>query len=226
MSVLNVALEPNRVRLQTDTLQWDMSTGEPHSLTKRKAEISENGRFVVAHRGGVLWGKHMFRSILARDTLEKAMLQARALHDVMTPEMLGRNDGDHLVLAGFDHGQGRARAWSMMRSSDRQECCELQPGLHLNPREPVGVKLRDGGDLSDERFMLHARAQQLFGRRMKGGPGTTLCIGGVAVLHVCTAEGVVERELGLYPDHAEQAARFGCPRRGLAPAKAREVMTA
>ena len=226
MSVLNVALEPNRVRVQTDTLQWNLRTGEPHSLTDRKAEISENGRFVVAHRGGVLWGEHMFRAILARETLAKAVMQAGALHEVMTRDMLARNDGDHLVIAGFDQGEGRARAWTLTRTEEHQDCRELEPGLHLNPREPVGVKLRDGGDLTDERFMLHARAQQLFGRRMKGGPGTTLCVGGVAVLHVCTAEGVVERELGLYPDHAEQAARFGCPRRGLAPAKAREVMTA
>lgn len=218
MSVLNAAVERHRVRIQTDTKQWDVTTNEASGLTPRKCWISQNGSFAVAHRGMVGLGNWMLPAILEQPDLHLALAVAELWHDRAPLEALDRM-ADELLLAGWDAKAGRVRAYHMKvnhRGSDRRE---LGEGLHLNPAPPAGVDVKDGGEVSDERLALHARAQFLFGRKFDG----QLAIGGTMIVHDVTAEGVVERELGAYPDYEELAARFGDPRRGGKPAQLEQV---
>ena len=215
MSAVLIALEEHRCRVATDTLQWHETTGAPAALTDRKAWISDNGEFVVAHRGLVAVGEFILPTVLASESLSLALAAATVAQNAIPAGMLDHM-GDQVFIAGYDAAEGRARAWEGLRKSsgERSQARELKPGLHLYPKPPLGVPISDGGDLSNERLMKHARAQQLFSRKMNGRVGSNMAIGGICVLHSVTPDGAAEAELGQYGDYTEQAARFGCPRRG------------
>lgn len=207
MSIFICALERDRVRCLTDTVRTNVKTGKPNGLVARKAEIARNRTFVIGHRGMVLAGNLMSGAARQASKVAEAARVAEIMHDDLPADYAHTDD---LLVAGYDHAEGRARAWLFLRSPRGTDRRELEPGLHLVPAPPPGIEVPDGGDLTDARMALHARAQWLHGR----GFDKTFCIGGLMILHTVTAEGVTERELGEYPDYAELAAEFGCPRRG------------
>ncbi|MFL7903973.1 hypothetical protein ACJ41P_22755 [Azospirillum argentinense] len=212
MSVVNIAVMPDRILILTDTLTYRGET--PVSLRVRKGAISETGGFVTTARGS-RWICDLFMHVNDGATdLDGALALWRGELPKIDPFLHGK-DGSELFMVGFSHMLGGLAAVSLKSEFPEGKPVvterDFGPGIHLAPEFPGRVEAMLP-KVADEHVMQRIALAQW---KVQRKTGMKLCIGGCMWLFEVTPNGATERIVGTYPDYATHAAAFGDPNAGV-----------
>ncbi|MBF0392403.1 MAG: hypothetical protein HQL38_06950 [Alphaproteobacteria bacterium] len=206
MSVANLAIAPDAIRVFTDTMTY--RGGTPVRLSESKCHIAASGKFAVAGRGNAWW----------IDAYE-AILDAFATFDAAEAEVCALLGGtvaavdevwfDHghlieLTLAGWSDRTNTLRAVAVRGDRKGVTVDAIPQGIHLRP----GHKSLALPSTATDAQMIRAAMVQ---HQIQHSFDLALCIGGVLHQTTITREGIRQNIAAVYPDYREHAAELGDP---------------
>ncbi|SOD96644.1 hypothetical protein [Caenispirillum bisanense] len=193
MTVSNIYLEPHRVRIQQDTVQYYASTGKPAALVDSKTHVLPDAPVAVACRGLVHFSDYIESALKPARSFDEAVALAETAYVVADFE---RADGKgfETTIAGVD-ANGTARAVVLWAPGDGSVTrTDLTPGSYLRP-DLGDVAHLVKPDLDDERLFRVALVQQ----KVAHDNRLLMTVGGSCTVVEITRDGVKEKVLGDYP---------------------------
>lgn len=203
MSVANIMLEANRVRLQCDTVAYrDKSPAQLH----RKITIVESAHLALSVRGLVTFGN------IIRERAPFWSCFTEAIEDIShAVGHLPRNvapEGAEIALVGWEQGAPRAARLTVLSVKTLSVArVDLLPGSHLAPT--IGAHSIPPGMSNAQLHQMAVLQQDLCLKH-----GLNMCVGGDVEVAEVTAAGISIMALGEYPNKAETVAAI--ERRALA----------
>ncbi|GLR80133.1 hypothetical protein HUE56_21505 [Azospirillum oryzae] len=209
MSVANIFFMPDRILCLSDTLTYEYGEEDrPAYLTDRKTYIF--GRFAVVARGNVPACRAVKSAMEDYSTIDSVLRIGHDVHELILDHK--RTEAPTMAvettIMGWSDEKGDlvAYRWEMPRGQDRVTFRELPRGMYLGPSFLTSSPPMPP-DMDDARMVKVALAQHATAQKL----GANMCIGGVMHTTEITADRIMQRIVGTYPDYDNHAAAFGCP---------------
>lgn len=198
MTVLNLLVQPDCVRLFTDTLLY--RNDQPGGLCARKCLTGEG--FAVAFRGNVAVIKMLEdEACRAADFISAAALlehTGRIMVEAVPWGSLPGGEKVEAVIAGV-YG-GKMCCCRVLIGSDGVERSNVEPGVYASPAPEITLP----PTATVAQMVKLSLAQDIFNRR-----NLNMCIGGLLHMTTVTLSEVSQEVVAKYPNYQEMKARFG-----------------
>jgi hypothetical protein len=195
MSMLNVFVERDRVRVVTDRAYYFADSADVLAglYDHPKVRVADNALFVIAGRGSTRVIRDLQDALASAASVDMAVVEIAAWFATEPDPVPSWSEGEEIVVAGVAlDGTVKAFLWRVARPGASPEVQQLHESI-LRPTPPSGATLP--AEWTDARIMAAARwictAPQRFEKR-----GRSIC-GGTIDMATCTAAGVSVRPLGV-----------------------------
>jgi hypothetical protein len=194
MSMMNVFIEPDRVRVVTDRAYYFADDADVLAglYDHPKLRVADNALFVIAGRGSTRVIRDLQNALASAACVDIAVVEIAAWFANEPDPIPDWSEGEEIVVAGVAlDGTLKAFLWRIAGPGASPEVRQLDETI-LRPAPPEGATLP--AEWTDARIMAAARwvctAPQRFEKRAR-----SIC-GGTIDMATCTAAGVSVRPLG------------------------------